>query len=142
MKKILYGLFIITAMIVVGCNDNDAASKDGIDKSDYQSKKESLLEKEKKSPTSFLEIIGEDKRNFWGKSVFKGVIKNNATQASYKNIRVKTLYFNAGQLIENHEDVFEDVLKPGNELDIKLKYKTPKGTDSVAASIMSAEVEN
>jgi hypothetical protein len=140
MKK--FALLFAVISIFTSCGSDDTSPKDGIDKSDYQSKKESLLEKEKKSPTSFLEIIGEDKRNFWGKSVFKGVIKNNATQASYKNIRVKTLYYNAGKLIENHEDVFEDILKPGDELDIKLKYKTPKGTDSVAASIMSAEVEN
>lgn len=140
MKKILF-IFILS-IFSISCSDTDEKEKIGIDKTDYQSKKESLLEKEKKSPTSFLELTGDDKRNFWGKSVFKGVIKNNATQASYKNIRVKTLYFNAGQLIENHEDVIEDVIKPGNEIDIKLKYKTPKGTDSVAASIMSAEVEN
>lgn len=140
MKKILF-IFILS-VLSISCSDTDEKEKIGIDKTDYQSKKESLLEKEKKSPTSFLELTGDDKRNFWGKSVFKGVIKNNATQASYKNIRVKTLYFNAGQLIENHEDVIEDVIKPGNEIDIKLKYKTPKGTDSVAASIMSAEVEN
>ena len=140
MKKILF-IFILS-IFSISCSDTDEKEKIGIDKTDYQSKKESLLEKEKKSPTSFLELTGDDKRNFWGKSVFKGVIKNNATQASYKNIRVKTLYFNAGQLIENHEDVIEDVVKPGNEIDIKLKYKTPKGTDSVAASIMSAEVEN
>ena len=140
MKKILF-IFILS-VFSISCSDTDEKEKNGIDKTDYQSKKESLLEKEKKSPTSFLELTGDDKRNFWGKSVFKGVIKNNATQATYKNIRVKTLYFNAGQLIENHEDVIEDIVKPGNEIDIKLKYKTPKGTDSVAASIMSAEVEN
>lgn len=138
MKKL--GIFFFTVALLCSCGDKDKTAKDGIDKNDYEAKKESLLEKEKKSPTSFLEITGDDKRNFWGKSVFKGVIKNNATQAAYKKIRVKTLYFSAGTLIENHEDVFEDVLKPGDELDVKLKYKTPKGTDSVAASIMSAEV--
>lgn len=130
-------LLLLVIFCLVGCTDKDENSSK-TEKTEYELKKESLLEKEKKSPTDFLVITGDDKRNFWGKSVFKGVIKNKATQAAYTNIRIKTLYYKNGELVENHEDVFDDILNPGDELDIKTKYKTPKGTDSVAASIMSA----
>ena len=91
MKKILFfcsSLFIILA----ACSNKDANSNK-IDKKDYQQQKESLLDKEKKSPKEFLSIEGTDKRNFWGQTVFKGIIHNAASVCSYKNVRVKLLYY-------------------------------------------------
>jgi hypothetical protein len=132
-------LILVAAMLFFACKNTEEDNKAKLDEQAYEQQKESLLEKEKKSPTLFLKISGEDDRNFWGKSVYRGKIENKATQCSYKNVRVKTKYFKSdGTLVTNHEDVFEETIKPGETLEFKTKYKTPKGTDSVVASIMSA----
>ena len=137
--KYFLGL-IISIVMFLGCASKDQQVK--LDKQDYQQQKESLLDKEKKSPKEFLTITGTDKRNFWGQTVFKGVIHNTATVCSYKNVRVKLLYFKVdGTLVTNHEELFDETIKPGDDIEFKAKYKTPRGTDSVAASIMSAVVD-
>ena len=141
MKRIF---FILLALFIcfAACKDKDAKNE-SVDKETYQQQKESLLDKEKKAPKRFLELTGEDNRNFWGKTVYRGKIKNSATQCSYKNVRVKLLYYKTdGTYVTNHEDVYEDVIKPGDTFEFKSKYKTPSGTDSVVASIMSAEIVN
>lgn len=137
MKKII-SYFIILSIAFTACKNKDAEA-DKLDKKTYKEQKESLLDKEKKSPKEFLVLTGEDNRNFWGKSVYRGKIKNTATQCSYKNVRIKFLYYKSdGTYVTNHEDEYEDVIKPGDTFEFKTKYKTPSGTDSVTASIMSA----
>lgn len=137
MKKII-SYFIILSIAFTACKNKDAEAGK-LDKKTYKEQKESLLDKEKKSPKEFLILTGEDNRNFWGKSVYRGKIKNTATQCSYKNVRIKFLYYKSdGTYVTNHEDEYEDVIKPGDTFEFKTKYKTPSGTDSVTASIMSA----
>lgn len=138
MNKIVLGL-IIFAALVVSCNGNNDVVKK-LDKKEYQDQKASLLENEKKMPKEFLTITGADHRNIWGKTVYEGVIHNSASVCSYKDVRVKLLYYkNDGTLVTNHEELFDETVKPGNDIEFKAKYKTPRGTDSVAASIMSAK---
>jgi hypothetical protein len=134
LKKI--GSIVAVASILLACNNKEEVKK--VEKQDYQHKKESLLDNEKKDPKEFITIEGKDKRNIWGQTVFKGTVKNNATVCSYKNIRVKLLYFKEGSQVANHEEQFDETIKPGNEFEFKARYKTPRGTDSVAASIMNA----
>ena len=105
----------------------------------YQENKKNLTEKEKESPKEFLQLTGDDHRNFWGKTVYKGIIKNTATIVSYRDIRVKLLYFKAGVQVANHEELFDNTISANDYYTFKAKYKTPKGTDSVAAYIMSAK---
>ncbi len=127
---------MIVLVLMVSCN----SSGDKVDKNNYEKTKENLADKERTNPLSFLSVSGNDKRNIIGQTVTKGFIENSATVCSYKNVRVKSLFYKAGSLVENHEDVYDDVVKPGNKMNFKSKYHTPKGTDSVSLSIMSAEV--
>ena len=137
MKNSVLGL-IIFATSLVGCNGNNDVVKK-LDKKEYKDHKASLLDNEKKAPKEFLTINGTDHRNFWGKTVYEGVIHNAATVCSYKSVRVKLLYYKKdGSLVTNHEELFDETVKPGNDIEFKAKYKTPRGTDSVAASIISA----
>ncbi len=129
---------LLISFLVLSCSSKDQKQK--IDKKDYEQQKESLAEKEKRSPKSFLEISGTYKRNIWGKTVYKAEIKNTASICSYKNVRVKLLYFKEGVQVTNHEELLEEIITPNSIFDFKAKYKTPKGTDSVAAYIMSAIV--
>ena len=134
MKSILK--VIICSFLLISCSSKDQKAK--IDKQDYEQQKESLADKEKRSPKSFLEISGTYKRNIWGKTVYKAEIKNTASICSYKDVRVKLLYFKEGVQVTNHEELIEESISPNSIFDFKAKYKTPKGTDSVAAYIMSA----
>ena len=129
---------LIFSLLVLSCSSKEEKQ---IDKEDYNQQKESLADKEKRSPKSFLEISGTYKRNIWGKTVYKAEIKNTASICSYKNVRVKLLYFKEGVQVTNHEELIEESISPNNIFDFKAKYKTPKGTDSVAAYIMSAVVD-
>ncbi len=133
--KSFFEIFILSSLFL-SCSSKDQKQK--IDKQAYAQQKESLADKEKRSPKSFLEISGTYKRNIWGKTVYKAEIKNTASICSYKNIRVKLLYFKEGVQVTNHEELLEETITPNSILDFKAKYKTPKGTDSVAAYIMSA----
>lgn len=127
-------------MLFASCKNKDADANK-LDKKSYKEQKESLLDKEKKSPKEFLTIEGTDKRNFWGQTVYKGIIHNSASVCSYKDVRVKLLYYKTdGTLVTNHEEQFDETIKPGDDIEFKAKYKTPRGTDSVAASIMSAKI--
>lgn len=106
----------------------------------YQTQKQSLFEKEKSKPTRFLKLNYTFKKNLLGKTVVSGTVENTATVAAYRNIRLKLLYFNEGNLFENHEDVMTDALKPGEHIQFKLRYKLQKNADSVAVEVMRADV--
>ena len=136
MKSLIKLLFI--TFLISSCSSKEEQK---VNKEEYQQQKESLADKEKRSPKSFLEISGTYKRNIWGKTVYKATIKNNASICSYKNVRVKLLYYKEGIQVTNHEELIEESINPNSSFDFKAKYKTPKGTDSVAAYIMSAVVD-
>ncbi len=107
----------------------------------YEDSKEKLVKKETKDPLSFLTVDYTSKRNIIGQTVVRGVVKNSAAVSSYKNVRIKLLYYNeSGELVTNHEQVIGEAVPPNGEVSFKAKYHTPKGTDSVNVSIMKAEV--
>lgn len=133
MKQLL--LILLMAIGLLSCNTKEKK----VDDHKYEEQKMSLLEKEKESPKHFLILSGDDHRNLFGKTVYQGTIKNNATVCAYKDVRVKLLYFKNGTEVANHEELFNDAIVPGDDFSFKAKYKIPKGTDSVAAYIMSAK---
>ena len=123
-------IIIISAIPQSGCKG----------KSEQEAALESSEKKEKKNPLKFISVAGTNKRNMLGQTVVRGIVSSAANVVSYKNVRVKLLYYKTGTLVTNHEELLEEVLKPQGEINFKAKYFTPKGTDSVALSIMSAEV--
>jgi hypothetical protein len=131
-KSILLTSFIALAP----CNGADTKP----DKENYEKAKESLEVKEKNSPLSFLVVSGSEKRNVLGKTVINGTVENKASVCSYKDVRVKMLYYKQGVLVANHEQVLDKVVKANSSFNFKTRYLTPKGTDSVALSIMNAQV--
>lgn len=131
-------LYPVLFVLLAACGGNKKEKQ--FNNNNYQEEKQSLVQKEKQSPLHFLEITeNKDKRNWFGQTVVKGTIRNNASLCSYKDIRVKLRYFNKQQQqVANHEIVYDQVLAPGKTLDFKERFSTPKGTDSVAVSLMSA----
>jgi hypothetical protein len=113
-----------------------------LDKQSYTESKKSLSDKEMASPLDFLSITSQEKRSFFGlgrATITKGDVTNNATVCSYKNVRIKMLcYDKSGNRVEEHEDVMDDVIEPGESASFRTKYRLPKETDSISVSIMSA----
>jgi len=116
-----------------------ASCKEKFDSKTYEENKESLADREKNNPQQFLRISSDDKKNLFGTTVVKGKLVNTASVCWYKNIRVKMLCYKDGIRVEEHEDVIPDVIKPGNVKNFRTRYHLPKGTDSLALSVMTAE---
>ena len=130
MKVLIAIMFLVTLF----------SCKDKFDTKTYQETKESLAQRENAHPEQFLKISSDDKKNLFGATVIKAKIVNTASVAAYKNTRIKMLCYKNGIRVEEHEDVMPETIKPGTVKNFKTKYHLPKGTDSLALSIMSADV--
>ncbi len=131
-------LILLSVIIFSACGSNPQ-----FDKQTYDQNKESLSDKEKTSPLDFLKVAGQDRKSLFGlgkETVVQGTISNSATICSYKDVRVKMLCYDNGKMVEEHEDVISDVIKPASTEAFKTRYRLTKGTDSIALSIMSAAV--
>jgi hypothetical protein len=123
---------IISLVLLFSC-------KEKFDTKTYLETKESLAQRENEHPEQFLKISSDDKRNLFGATVIKAKIVNTASVATYKNPRIKMLCYKNGIRVEEHEDVMSETIKPGTVKNFKTKYHLPKGTDSIALFVMSAE---
>lgn len=127
-------LYCLIALLVACGNEKQTGEQE------YATHKESLEDTEKKYPSRFLTVKGDDKKNLIGQTVIRGTITNTATVVPYRDVRVKMLCFKEGRQVEEHEDVISEMIAPGTSQDFKTRYRLPKGTDSIALSIMSAAV--
>ena len=126
-------LFYLYAFVILF-----AACKSKFDKHTYSENKQSLSQKEQTNPQEFLKIFAKDRKNLFGATIVKGTIENNASICAYKNTRIKMLCYHNNIRVEEHENVFDDIIKPGTSQGFKIKYHLPKGTDSIALSVMNA----
>jgi hypothetical protein len=125
-------LVLLALIIFLSC-------KEKFDTKTYQENKQSLSQRESQHPEQFLKISSDDKRNLFGATIIKGKLVNTASVAAYKNARIKMLCFKNGIRVEEHEDIVPDIIKPGTVKNFKTRYHLPKGTDSLALFIMSAD---
>ena len=138
--KSLTALLIICSAFLFSCGGGDSKSPEK-EKDSYEKTKESLGDKEKKTPENFLAVEGHDKKNILGQTVVKGTVTNKATVASYKDIDLKLdFYSKTGTLLESDKETVFEVLAPGESKKFKTKYFAPKGTDSVALTVTGAKV--
>lgn len=136
-SKNMVKMFPLLLCLISACSNTsgDAAVNQ------YDQQKEQLERQEHNQPLSFLSVASNDKKNWLGKTVVKGKVANTASVSSYKDVRIKLLsYHKDGRMLEEHEDVIGGVIKPNTSKDFKLRYRLPKGADSIALSIMSATV--
>lgn len=108
----------------------------------YEKVKETLADKEKNNPVSFLSVSNADRKNLIGQTVVKGTISNKATVCTYKDVELRLSFFSktATKLDEVVETIYENI-GPGKTVKFKTKYFAPKGTDSVAIKITKAKSE-
>jgi hypothetical protein len=136
-KLILVALFFTT---LAACKNGE--KKVTFDTLTYEAVKESLADKEKKSPANFLTANIRHRKNIIGQTVVIGNISNHATICSYKDVELKLSFYSktAVKLDEGIETVYENIA-PGKTVKFKTKYFAPKGTDSVTVVIMKAVSE-
>lgn len=138
MKKI--ACIVLSIILLSACNIK--AKEAAAEKENYQKAAETLLEKEKKNPISFLTVTSHDKHNLLGQTVIKGNINNKAKVCAYKDVQLELSFFSkTGTLLEKDNETVYDNIEPGKSADFKTKYFAPKGTDSVAIKILSAKIK-
>lgn len=137
MKKLLIVLFA-SPFLFAGCNNEKKYNISSSEK--YEKGKSSIEEIEKKNPEQFLRVSVNSKKNLLNQTVIKGNIFNNAKIVSYKDIGIKLKFYSkTGALLEEDTDVIYESITPGGSKSFKSKYFTPKGTDSVAMSVVGAK---
>jgi hypothetical protein len=128
--------FLTLFVFILFIQCNNAENEDRT----YHQHRERIEQQEKSNPLSFLKITADNKKNIFGRTVTSGTITNTAMFSLYKNVRVKMLCYRGRKQIEEHEDVVIKEIEPGTIKKFKTRYKLPKGTDSIAVSIINAEL--
>lgn len=129
-------ILLFFALFIFSCNQSET-----LDTKDYESNKQTMLDKEQKNPKDFLTISGSNKRNIVGQTVVRGTIKNNAVVAKYKDIDIKVYFYSKTKtLVDTEEETVYEQIFPGEQKKFKTKYFAPKGTDSVFVEIISAKI--
>ncbi|MDB5230082.1 MAG: hypothetical protein JWN76_887 [Chitinophagaceae bacterium] len=125
---------LIISFLLFSCKSNPKSEEKA-----YKEEKESLYSKEKKNPLKFLKVKGDFHKNLFGQTVIKATVENKATVCTYKNIRIKMLFYDKNNnLFENHEELITENISPGNSNHFKSRFSAQKKTDSVSFSIMNA----
>lgn len=133
-------LFLLVSILLFACQSK--AKKDANETDKYEKAKESLEEKEKKTPTAFLKVSGNDKHNLIGQTVIRGVVSNNAKICVYKDVELELSFFSkTGVLLEKDRETVYELIEPGKSAAFKSKYFAPKGTDSVGLKVVGAKVK-
>lgn len=129
-------LFAAVFFTLVSCG----GAEQRFDTEDYEKTRESLEEKEKKNPKQFLEVSSTDKRNLIGQTVIRGTVTNNASVASYKDIELKIRFYSkTGVLLQENKEMVYELLSPKASTKFKSRDFAPKGTDSIAITVVSAK---
>ncbi|MDQ2719806.1 MAG: hypothetical protein M3Z26_08635 [Bacteroidota bacterium] len=139
MKK-LFLYVLISSAILISCN-SDSTKNAQSEKESYELTKNNLLKKEQKLPQNFLVVSGHDKRNILGQTVVKGVIRNKATVAVFKDVDLRLSFFSKTRaLLETDKETIFEIWHPGESKDFKTKYFAPKGSDSVSLEVLTAKI--
>ena len=138
MKKLLC-LITIAVVCFTGCKSK--AEKETAAQDVYEKAKESLEEREKKKPVSFITVTSKDKHNLIGQTVIKGTVNNNAKVCVYKDVELELSFFSkTGVLLQKENETIYDVIGPGKEVEFKKKFFVNKDADSLHIKVMSAKV--
>jgi hypothetical protein len=137
MKKYL-PLICLIGFGFTACNNGSRNEKK--EKESYETAKETLAQKEQKNPANFITVSSRDKHNLIGQTVIKGNLQSKAKVAVYKDIELELAFYSkTGALLEKDTEVIYETLQPGASASFKSKYFAPKGTDSIAISVLKAK---
>ena len=133
-------LLVITFFLLLATSCRTAEEKEQASKENYETSKRSIEELEKDSPVKFLTVSGNDKRNLLGQTVVKGQVHNHAKMVTYKDVDIKLFFYSkTGALLQEDQEMVYENIAPGASVSFKSKYFAPKGTDSIAMTVLSAK---
>lgn len=136
--KILLLPFACLLLLTNSCKTPE--EKEKASKENYEENKRSIEELEKESPAKFLTVSGNDKRNLLGQTVVKGQVHNHAKMVTYKDVDIKLFFYSkTGALLQEDQEMVYENIAPGATVAFKSKYFAPKGTDSIAMTVLSAK---
>jgi hypothetical protein len=136
--KSYIGIIALTAITLFACKSGSSNEKK--EKESYEVAKETLAEKEQKSPANFITVSSRDRHNLIGQTVIKGSLQSKAKVAAYKDIELELAFYSkTGALLEKDTEVIYETLQPGASTSFKSKYFAPKGTDSIAIAVLKAK---
>lgn len=126
MKTVLMklGILFVLLFIVFGCEKNKRNPLGQNSQVEtYQEKVQSVEEIEQSNPLDFLTATANFETNFWGtKLKVTGVIKNNATVATYKDAVLKIVFLTKTDTeIGSEGVVIYELLPPTSEVPFSVK---------------------
>ncbi len=133
-------LLIPTFVLLLAASCQTKEEKEASNRENYETSKRSIEELEKDTPVKFLSVTGNDKRNLLGQTVVKGQVHNHAKMVTYKDVDIKLFFYSkTGALLQEDQEMIYENIAPGTTVNFKSKYFAPKGTDSIAMTVLSAK---
>jgi hypothetical protein len=149
-SKILPKLILVFALIGIAIfffynrkvESGSGSGSGNFDSSTYEEKVMSVEEIENAEPTKYLVADGTYDENFWGtKLKVHGIIKNQATVATYKDAVVRITYYSKTRTdLGNKEYTIYDFFPPNSEKKFELKIQKFKDVNSIGWKVISATV--
>jgi len=142
-RNVLIGitlLIIVVGGIFVANNVNSGGGSYGTGGDTYQEKVMTVKEIERSQPTRFLTADGNYNESFRGDKIkVHGVIKNNATAASYKDAVVRVTYYSKTKTeLGSKEYTIYDNFPPHSEVKFELKIENYKHVKTIGWDVIQA----
>ncbi len=134
------GALIIIGMVIYGSLNKSGSGSASTDSKSYQEKVMTVEEIERAQPAKFLSASGTFNENFWGnKMKVRGIIKNNATVASYKDAVVKVIFYSKTKTeIGSEQYTIYENFPPHSEVNFEVKVDNFKELNSIGVDVISA----
>ncbi|MDR2964111.1 MAG: hypothetical protein LBU90_10845 [Bacteroidales bacterium] len=118
--------------------DNSSSERYSSPRSNYSRPKteaelrQELLQQEQENYTNYLSANDLTARpTLWGGAVVKGCIKNSATQAVFKDVRVQIQYYSkTGTVTGSHNEVIYEYFKPNTCTYFRIEAPAPSKWES------------
>lgn len=108
----------------------------------YEARVMTVAEIENSQPENFLMASGNYNENFWGDKIkVHGLIRNNATVATYKDAVVRVTYYSKTKTeLGSKEYTIYDVFRPHSEIPFELKIATYRDVNSIGWEVITASI--
>lgn len=133
-----FGFLTLLVIVLIAVANTNNTSDQGNES--YVEKVMSVEEVEQSQPQNFLAASGNYNENFWGtKLKVHGLIKNNATVATYKDAVVKVTYYSKTKTaLGSKEYIIYEVFDPHSEKPFELKIDNYKDVESIGWEVITA----
>jgi hypothetical protein len=148
-KRLGIGL-IIAIMLLLGVFYYNNENSQGTSQLSFELKEKSpeelraeLAKKEQNNPTEYLKGKMGMRSNLIGEKILEGVVVNNATIATFKDIVLKVSFLSkTNSIIGSKEFTFYEILAPKETKAFKFKTFTPKEVKDFSFEIIGATAAN